>query len=288
MIETATRSFTDVPRVRCTIVTIIVIICCFCPWKGVAILQEEDIIATLGENVNLTSKMAANQTTVKVVWQKYIGYYVKDVAVYYESAAPELYENFKNRINITVQSLNQSTITIFGVRKEDEGCYKCIFIGYPSGSVEQKTCLKVYEKEEKTEPSTSDRKEKRETYVYFAIVIVIIMAIVLCLMFRKRSQTRDPESSESPKQKGQSPQLLSILIQKTPISKGTPINILKSIISARKSVEDKFKGLCDSAKKTSVRLYNEVTGEGKEKTPTKSVNRQLFQESSNSPKSHED
>uniref|UniRef100_A0A8C6X743 Ig-like domain-containing protein n=1 Tax=Naja naja TaxID=35670 RepID=A0A8C6X743_NAJNA len=52
---------------------------------------------------------------------------------------------YKDRINFTVWSLQDTAINLLNVSTEDNGCYECAFLLFPEGPVRGQPCLSVYD-----------------------------------------------------------------------------------------------------------------------------------------------
>ncbi|XP_039599592.1 OX-2 membrane glycoprotein-like [Polypterus senegalus] len=101
--------------------------------------------ARLNEDVELGCQLQEPKSINQITWQKITGSAVNNLATYSEYFGAKVLEPYEQRINISTSSLNVTSIKIKGVRPEDEGCYRCLFSEYPTGSVTGKTCLVVHE-----------------------------------------------------------------------------------------------------------------------------------------------
>ncbi|XP_029434552.1 OX-2 membrane glycoprotein-like isoform X2 [Rhinatrema bivittatum] len=101
--------------------------------------------ATAGEKVTIQCQLLKAQDVLQVTWQKDTGDLRGNVATYSKSYGEVVMKHYRHRhIRVVQEEPNASAMTFGAVGLRDEGCYKCIFNIYPTGSITGRTCLEVY------------------------------------------------------------------------------------------------------------------------------------------------
>ncbi|XP_019331773.1 OX-2 membrane glycoprotein isoform X4 [Alligator mississippiensis] len=100
--------------------------------------------AEVGSNATLRCVLRKPHDIVQVTWQKKTSPFPENVATYQKNSS-KVQNPYRGRLDITGTSLDDTAITFWGVRIQDNGCYKCLFNTFPAGSFGKETCLTVYE-----------------------------------------------------------------------------------------------------------------------------------------------
>ncbi|KAM9320400.1 OX-2 membrane glycoprotein-like [Gastrophryne carolinensis] len=111
------------------------------------VLRTEKQAATVGGNVTLLCRLQTAQRNIfQVTWQKEKGNSTETVATCSKLYGERLlgYSASRTAQN-TIDTYNETAITINPVTIEDQGCFKCIFNIYPFGANSGRICLDVYE-----------------------------------------------------------------------------------------------------------------------------------------------
>ncbi|XP_069492081.1 nectin-1-like isoform X2 [Ambystoma mexicanum] len=109
------------------------------------VLHEKTLNATVGNRVTLHCQLSKSQDVLQVTWQKDAGDFSGNMATYSEDFGQRFMGHYKHRqVHFSKAEPNITAITLNSVSLKDEGCYKCIFNVYPTGSVIGRTCLHVY------------------------------------------------------------------------------------------------------------------------------------------------
>uniref|UniRef100_A0A8C3RLE5 CD200 molecule n=1 Tax=Chelydra serpentina TaxID=8475 RepID=A0A8C3RLE5_CHESE len=102
-------------------------------------------VVEVGGNVTLSCLLTGSYDILQVTWQKKNTRENENLATYSVHKGVTVVETYRGRLNFTRLSLNDTAITLWRVRIQDDGCYKCLFNTYPDGAIPQDTCLTVYE-----------------------------------------------------------------------------------------------------------------------------------------------
>ncbi|XP_029433992.1 OX-2 membrane glycoprotein-like isoform X2 [Rhinatrema bivittatum] len=108
------------------------------------ILTEEKKVVKLGEAASLKCTLQKYYDVLQVTWQK-TGKVPENLATYTSAKGATVMSAHQDHMNFTLLGLNETAITLWRTRIQDEGCYVCIFNTFPSGSIQGKTCLFIYE-----------------------------------------------------------------------------------------------------------------------------------------------
>ncbi|XP_041067777.1 OX-2 membrane glycoprotein isoform X1 [Carcharodon carcharias] len=103
---------------------------------------QENMTAVLGGNVTF-SCTSHLEDILQVTWQKLNGQSEDNIATFSEIFGPNILGSFSGRADFMPSKMQVSTIVLFGVKLEDEGCYQCIFHTFINGQNIGKTCLTV-------------------------------------------------------------------------------------------------------------------------------------------------
>ncbi|XP_023276095.1 OX-2 membrane glycoprotein-like [Seriola lalandi dorsalis] len=108
---------------------------------GEVIAQSAILTAEAGRPLMLGCNitMATGDTVRQVRW---LNRHDK-ILLAYEQNVQVLVSNQHPSVQLTASSNDASYITITRVQPDDEGCYRCIFDVYPTGSQEGRTCISV-------------------------------------------------------------------------------------------------------------------------------------------------
>ncbi|XP_034647048.1 OX-2 membrane glycoprotein-like [Trachemys scripta elegans] len=102
-------------------------------------------VVKVGGNGTLSCFLKESHDVLQVTWQKKNTGVNENLATYSVSKGVNIVEKYRGRLNFTRLSLNDTTITLWRVRIQDDGCYACIFNTFPTGAIVQDSCLTVYE-----------------------------------------------------------------------------------------------------------------------------------------------
>ncbi|XP_014425839.1 OX-2 membrane glycoprotein-like isoform X1 [Pelodiscus sinensis] len=102
-------------------------------------------VVEVGGNVTLSCLLTGSREILQVTWQKKNNNNNENLATYSLQRGVNVVDKYRGRLNFTRLSLNDTAITFWRVRIQDDGCYKCLFNTYPLGPIPQDTCLTVYE-----------------------------------------------------------------------------------------------------------------------------------------------
>ncbi|KAG6935170.1 OX-2 membrane glycoprotein-like [Chelydra serpentina] len=115
----------------------------FCRAEADTVTQKK--VVEVGGNVTLSCLLTGSYDILQVTWQKKNTRENENLATYSVHKGVTVVETYRGRLNFTRLSLNDTAITLWRVRIQDDGCYKCLFNTYPDGAIPQDTCLTVYE-----------------------------------------------------------------------------------------------------------------------------------------------
>ncbi|XP_026514810.1 OX-2 membrane glycoprotein-like isoform X2 [Terrapene carolina triunguis] len=101
-------------------------------------------VVKVGGNVTLSCLLMGSHDILQVTWQKKNTGVNENLATYSVSKGVNIVETYRGRLNFTRLSLNDTAITLWRVRIQDDGCYTCLFNTFPAGAIVQDTCLTVY------------------------------------------------------------------------------------------------------------------------------------------------
>ncbi|KAM9171762.1 OX-2 membrane glycoprotein isoform 1-T8 [Pangshura tecta] len=102
-------------------------------------------VVKVGGNVTLSCFLMGSYEILQVTWQKENTGVNENLATYSLSKGVNILEIYRGRLNFTRLSLNDTAITLWRARIQDDGCYTCLFNTFPEGAIPQQTCLTVYE-----------------------------------------------------------------------------------------------------------------------------------------------
>ncbi|NXY60544.1 OX2G protein, partial [Callaeas wilsoni] len=98
----------------------------------------------MGDNVTLSCALTKPMDVLQVTWQKDSKELDDNIATYSRTNGLKINKPYEDRMNFTSLELNKTSITFWGTRMDDSGCYKCLFNAYPLGSFSGITCLSVF------------------------------------------------------------------------------------------------------------------------------------------------
>nr|XP_032637223.1 OX-2 membrane glycoprotein-like isoform X2 [Chelonoidis abingdonii] len=102
-------------------------------------------VVEVGGNVTLSCLLMGSYEILQVTWQKKNTGMNENLATYSLSKGINIVETYRDRLNFTRLSLNDTAITLWRARIQDDGCYTCLFNTFPDGAIPEHTCLTVYE-----------------------------------------------------------------------------------------------------------------------------------------------
>ncbi|XP_069058740.1 nectin-3-like [Pleurodeles waltl] len=119
-------------------------VCCFIS-SSAMVIHEKTLTATEGDRVTFKCQLEHAHDVLQVTWQKDTGDFSGTVATYSKAYGQKVMGPYKRRVvDFSRTILNATAITLHSVSLSDEGCYKCFFSVFPTGSVVGRTCLHVY------------------------------------------------------------------------------------------------------------------------------------------------
>uniref|UniRef100_A0A8C0HAK9 CD200 molecule n=1 Tax=Chelonoidis abingdonii TaxID=106734 RepID=A0A8C0HAK9_CHEAB len=101
-------------------------------------------VVEVGGNVTLSCLLMGSYEILQVTWQKKNTGMNENLATYSLSKGINIVETYRDRLNFTRLSLNDTAITLWRARIQDDGCYTCLFNTFPDGAIPEHTCLTVY------------------------------------------------------------------------------------------------------------------------------------------------
>ncbi|XP_056157576.1 OX-2 membrane glycoprotein-like [Lampris incognitus] len=119
-------------------------------YKGLPeLIRTQGIVkAAVGEQAHLRCQLLESRDVVQVTWQKILPDGVDDIATYSNFSGSKVNLQYQEKVKIQHAGLQNISIIINRVEKQDECCYMCLFNAFPEGSLTEHTCLKVYEQHE--------------------------------------------------------------------------------------------------------------------------------------------
>ncbi|XP_063161627.1 OX-2 membrane glycoprotein-like [Candoia aspera] len=110
--------------------------------QGSVMTSNQDV--KLGGNVTLRCTLIQHLDIYQVTWRKKRNGNNGNIATYKKDTGPSVLK-YKDRINFTVWSPQDSSINVSNVSTEDNGCYECAFFLFPEGPIMGQPCLSVYD-----------------------------------------------------------------------------------------------------------------------------------------------
>uniref|UniRef100_A0A6Q2ZPC0 Ig-like domain-containing protein n=1 Tax=Esox lucius TaxID=8010 RepID=A0A6Q2ZPC0_ESOLU len=118
---------------------------CHCLHAGLSQLVETQqvVIVSLGGDVKFSCRLMEPKDVLQVTWQKETPGGTENVASYNKRFGPEVNPPFNMKVLFLYVGLQNCSVIIRRVSREDESCYKCLFNIYPDGAISGRTCLQV-------------------------------------------------------------------------------------------------------------------------------------------------
>ncbi|XP_028972709.1 OX-2 membrane glycoprotein-like [Esox lucius] len=115
--------------------------------KGLSqlIKTQQVVIVTLGGDAHFSCRLMEPRDVLQVTWQKETPGGTENVASYNKRFGPTVNPPFNRKVAFLNVGLQNCSIIIRGVSREDESCYKCLFNTYPDGAISGRTCLQTIE-----------------------------------------------------------------------------------------------------------------------------------------------
>ncbi|XP_058236369.1 OX-2 membrane glycoprotein-like isoform X2 [Hemibagrus wyckioides] len=108
------------------------------------ILKREDLNVSLGGDATFSCELPGAVGVKQVIWQQHRDDgTLRSMVTFTESSKPQVDDAFVDKVNVTVASVQSTTIVIKNVTFKDEACYVCTFSVYPSGTERETACLSV-------------------------------------------------------------------------------------------------------------------------------------------------
>ncbi|XP_078512890.1 OX-2 membrane glycoprotein-like isoform X2 [Lissotriton helveticus] len=108
------------------------------------VATEEKTVAEIGTQVTLKCVLRKSLDVLQITWQKNTSAEIRNLATFAPKTGVNVDKRYKDHLNITLLSLNETAITFWKTNTHDEGCYQCLFNAFPSGSIGGTTCLSLY------------------------------------------------------------------------------------------------------------------------------------------------
>ncbi|KAJ8004147.1 hypothetical protein DPEC_G00155750 [Dallia pectoralis] len=120
---------------------------CHCLHPGLSQLVETQqvVTVTLGGDAHFSCRLMEPKDVLQVTWQKETQRGNENMATYNKRFGMKVNLPFQGKVEFVNVGLQNCSIIIRGVSKEDESCYRCLFNTYPDGSFSGTTCLQVNE-----------------------------------------------------------------------------------------------------------------------------------------------
>ncbi|XP_034145471.1 OX-2 membrane glycoprotein-like isoform X2 [Esox lucius] len=124
-----------------------------CLWTVIVRIQglsqlvetQQVVIVSLGGDVKFSCRLMEPKDVLQVTWQKETPGGTENVASYNKRFGPEVNPPFNMKVLFLYVGLQNCSVIIRRVSREDESCYKCLFNIYPDGAISGRTCLQVNE-----------------------------------------------------------------------------------------------------------------------------------------------
>ncbi|XP_034145477.1 OX-2 membrane glycoprotein-like isoform X2 [Esox lucius] len=104
---------------------------------------QQVVIVTLGGDAQFSCRLMEPRDVLQVTWQKETPGGNENVASYNKRFGPKVNPPFNMKVLFLNVGLQNCSVIIRGVSREDESCYKCLFNIYPDGAISGRTCLQV-------------------------------------------------------------------------------------------------------------------------------------------------
>ncbi|KAJ8004146.1 hypothetical protein DPEC_G00155740 [Dallia pectoralis] len=115
--------------------------------KGLSQLVETQqvVTVTLGGDAHFSCRLMEPKDVLQVTWQKETPRGTENVATYNKRFGTKVNPHFQGKVEFLYVGLQNCSIIIRGVSREDESCYRCLFNTYPDGAISGRTCLQAIE-----------------------------------------------------------------------------------------------------------------------------------------------
>ncbi|KAK2856097.1 hypothetical protein Q5P01_004832 [Channa striata] len=109
------------------------------------IQTQQTVLAAVGEEARLSCCLVQPKDVLQVTWQVILPDEEKNFGTYNKYFGQRVTSDFRDKVDIKSEGLQNSSVVIKKVTEQDEGCYRCLFNTYPEGALSATTCLKLYE-----------------------------------------------------------------------------------------------------------------------------------------------
>ncbi|XP_034145478.1 OX-2 membrane glycoprotein-like isoform X3 [Esox lucius] len=155
---------------------------------------QQVVIVTLGGDAQFSCRLMEPRDVLQVTWQKETPGGNENVASYNKRFGPKVNPPFNMKVLFLNVGLQNCSVIIRGVSREDESCYKCLFNIYPDGAISGRTCLQV---NGSTPPPVSNDGWIRSHGTVGGVMCLVVLIALICNIIwwlRKRSNagTRCP------------------------------------------------------------------------------------------------
>uniref|UniRef100_A0A3Q2W978 Ig-like domain-containing protein n=1 Tax=Haplochromis burtoni TaxID=8153 RepID=A0A3Q2W978_HAPBU len=114
--------------------------------SAAAMIQtQQTVLAAVGEDAEFSCQLLETKDVLQVTWQKISAGGETNVATYNKYFGQRVNDGFNDKVEFKYTGLQNCSIVIRNVTKQDEGCYRCLFNTYPEGAFIGRTCLQVSE-----------------------------------------------------------------------------------------------------------------------------------------------
>ncbi|XP_014737506.1 PREDICTED: OX-2 membrane glycoprotein-like [Sturnus vulgaris] len=111
---------------------------------SVQVMNRKVQAVQAGGNVTFSCRSVRKEDVIQVTWQKETDGAEDNIATYSTMNGQRITKAYISHVSFAHSELQASAISLHGVTLHDEGCYKCIFNTFPSGTVTGRMCLQVY------------------------------------------------------------------------------------------------------------------------------------------------
>ncbi|KAM4595859.1 nectin 1a-like isoform 2-T2 [Polymixia lowei] len=109
------------------------------------IRTRRSVTATVGEDAHFNCQLTQFKDVLQVTWQKLLPGRVENLASYNKLIGTRINPPFLGKVELEDAGLQNNSLVLRSVTKQDECCYRCMFNTFPEGAFTGKTCLKVHE-----------------------------------------------------------------------------------------------------------------------------------------------
>ncbi|KAM3857104.1 uncharacterized protein ACN63O_019083 [Diretmus argenteus] len=114
--------------------------------KGLSVMiqTQETVMAAVGEDAHFRCQLIESKVVLQVTWQRVLPEREVNLATYSDIFGPKVHFPYLNKVDFQETGLQNCSIVLRNVTKQDESCYRCLFYTYSDGALTGNMCLKVY------------------------------------------------------------------------------------------------------------------------------------------------